>query len=668
MSDYTYVIGFERLGIDLGILRRGRTACPKCSHTRKKKHDRCLWVSVKTGHYYCHNVGCVYNQDGLRVDSDQYIIDQRNKGNKGEPIKATKSELERIERFKRQQAKQKKIDNAPPKPFSTTPPTEAMYKWFQGRGISKETVDNAGTRSAGNAIAFNYFNPISGKAVNAKYRKVGKKAMWQHKNAPERHLYRIDRIYSGLPKATRSPDAVIITEGEADCLTWEELGYYAVSISQGAPSPNANVGDKLECFNNDAKYLKGKEIYIDVDDDDAGRYLEKILINRFGYNCHLIRHENGVKDANEAYLANGAEALHKAFDDAKKPQVQGATRIDDVWESILQLRKTGFKVGERYGWASVDEYLPMNRGVWEFMFGMGGMGKSEAIKHRIFLSMWHLGWKWAVFSPEHHPATEFYAEFIEFIMGKKIAHQIRDPDTGKVIQTIPNCTPDEIRVCKDFLKRHLFFIYPSDRNDKDIMNTPTEVLNLASDLVLCENIDGLIIDPYNQMIPESRGEMRDVYLGKVLGKVDEWVKKHNTLLIFGHHPSASSLSKNADGNYNTPDVYSPNGKTMWNNKAYLQTAVHRPYKFSNPQDSRVIFNVQKVKKEGRMGKIGEIELNFDRQRGWYYDIDATDAPMWGIFEQMLKDADIETEEAKQDREFKGSNLNNFGMADEEVPF
>lgn len=37
---------------DMGIEVRGQsggynTTCPKCSHTRKKKGDRCLWVTVE---------------------------------------------------------------------------------------------------------------------------------------------------------------------------------------------------------------------------------------------------------------------------------------------------------------------------------------------------------------------------------------------------------------------------------------------------------------------------------------------------------------------------------------------------------------------------------------------------------------------------------------------
>lgn len=64
----TYNKGFKLLGIDLDNLRRKYTTCPQCSHTRKKKRQRCLWVSVETGNYKCHHCGW----EG-RADSDAWI-------------------------------------------------------------------------------------------------------------------------------------------------------------------------------------------------------------------------------------------------------------------------------------------------------------------------------------------------------------------------------------------------------------------------------------------------------------------------------------------------------------------------------------------------------------------------------------------------------------------
>ena len=46
-------------GIDIRNVKgsQGKTLCPKCSHTRKKKTDPCLSVNINEGIWNCHNCG-----------------------------------------------------------------------------------------------------------------------------------------------------------------------------------------------------------------------------------------------------------------------------------------------------------------------------------------------------------------------------------------------------------------------------------------------------------------------------------------------------------------------------------------------------------------------------------------------------------------------------------
>ena len=75
MNHNNYTKGFEILGIDLANLRRKYTTCPRCSQTRKKNRQRCLWVNLETGNYKCHHCGW----EG-RADSNAWIECNR-KGN-----------------------------------------------------------------------------------------------------------------------------------------------------------------------------------------------------------------------------------------------------------------------------------------------------------------------------------------------------------------------------------------------------------------------------------------------------------------------------------------------------------------------------------------------------------------------------------------------------------
>lgn len=50
---------FADYGIVVPVAHGGewRTPCPQCSHTRKKKSDKCLSINVTKGIWYCHHCG-----------------------------------------------------------------------------------------------------------------------------------------------------------------------------------------------------------------------------------------------------------------------------------------------------------------------------------------------------------------------------------------------------------------------------------------------------------------------------------------------------------------------------------------------------------------------------------------------------------------------------------
>src|SRR5690606_1139569 len=61
-------------GID--VKRTGKTTCPECSHTRKKKKDPCLSVNVEEGWFRCHNCswhGRVFNKREYTPKPKSYI-------------------------------------------------------------------------------------------------------------------------------------------------------------------------------------------------------------------------------------------------------------------------------------------------------------------------------------------------------------------------------------------------------------------------------------------------------------------------------------------------------------------------------------------------------------------------------------------------------------------
>ena len=99
---------FEENGIYVkGTSGQEKTICPKCSHTRKNKSDKCLSVNIDDGVWHCHHCNWEGSLDWKKI------------------VKELNS--------------QKPIEK--PKPPKTELP-ENVYQWFEDRCITRAVVDS----------------------------------------------------------------------------------------------------------------------------------------------------------------------------------------------------------------------------------------------------------------------------------------------------------------------------------------------------------------------------------------------------------------------------------------------------------------------------------------------------------------------------------------------
>ena len=103
-------------GIRLNRYSEGtqKTTCPKCSPTRRDKQDQCLSIKIDDGGgavWKCHHCGWAANIAGNGFSND---ASQKVEYKKPDPIKTPEEHSDK---------------------------KNAVYDWFQGRGISRETVD-----------------------------------------------------------------------------------------------------------------------------------------------------------------------------------------------------------------------------------------------------------------------------------------------------------------------------------------------------------------------------------------------------------------------------------------------------------------------------------------------------------------------------------------------
>ena len=348
---------FQDIGINIGS-RNGETQliCPKCSHKRKKKSQKCLSVNVEKGLYHCHH--CNWSGNVSLTQKKEYV----------KPIIA-KSKL-----------------------------SERTINWFKKRAISETTIINwkitesktyfPQVKETRTAINFNYYR--NKELVNIKYRD-GKKNFKLYKDA-ELIFYGIDNIVE--------MDTIYITEGEMDALSLFEAGIFSVcSVPNGA-----NIGNqRLEYLDNCYKYFEDKnQIILCCDNDEAGLNLRNELARRFGQGRCKYVDFGKYKDANEILINKGPSALREVIDSAKSFPIEGVLNLNDIWESVLNYNENGItNYDVRLG--DSKEYYNISFGEWSVFTGIPNAGKSDVIDQLCINLAVHENFRIAMFSPESYP-------------------------------------------------------------------------------------------------------------------------------------------------------------------------------------------------------------------------------------------------------------------------
>lgn len=131
-----------------------------------------------------------------------------------------------------------------------------MHKYLKDKGISNEIIKRfeiSFKTTDGDNIAFFPVHDINGKVLFHKYRHHGQSMM--NPSGGYKTLYGINFV--------KKSNKVILTEGETDVLAAHSIGLPAVTSTTGATSTYSP--EMIDA-------IKDKEIYICMDNDDAGHH------------------------------------------------------------------------------------------------------------------------------------------------------------------------------------------------------------------------------------------------------------------------------------------------------------------------------------------------------------------------------------------------------------
>jgi len=452
------------------------STCPICSKDRKKSSEKCLMIDWERALATCQHCGNV-------IQLHTYV------------------KKENIKNYHRPELKETNL-------------SEKAIKWFEGRGISKATLNILKITESKewmpqvekevNAINFNYFR--DGELINVKYRDANKN--FKLAKGAEKIFYNLD--------GCRFEEDVVIVEGEIDCASFIEAGIISVlSVPNGFTKGNVN----LDYLDNCIEYFENKKrIYIAVDNDEAGLNGQKELIRRLGADrCNLVTFLD-CKDANEYLVKYGKESLIKRLFLSEPVPLEGVSGVLDFEDKFKNYLLNGMRNGHKIGKPHFDKIFSTYENQYIVVVGEPSSGKSDWVDEMVIgynnLYKWKIG-----FASKENKPNEIHAA--------KLAAKL----SGQWINNEQQINTEWFENCKVFLHENFKFIDLKESYDLK------SVLDKAAEMVKSFGIKVLVIDPFNKIkLKESANKGVNDYTSDYLNMIDDFCTKYDVLVILVVHP------------------------------------------------------------------------------------------------------------------------------------
>lgn len=293
----------------IGRYKKGTTElqvhkCPFCGREKGK-----FYINTETGYFFCHSGSCNARGDFNRLKEHFGLKEEVN---------FTKKKLDLIK---------KSLVNYISDDFSIDSPE--MKEFFSGKGISEETLKE-------NCILWSKkrkavtFLLTDGLETNETGQTWGKKYVVgiRYRVLPKQYSVETGSklILFGLDQYPKEETTCFITEGETDFLTLKEIGYKnCVSMPSGCSN--------FDWVEYNKKFLRGKDIILCLDNDDAGIKATQKAFEKLKGVCNSVKtivNNTTENDLNDIYRNYGITTLIQILDNPIKQEVKGIKNITDI--------------------------------------------------------------------------------------------------------------------------------------------------------------------------------------------------------------------------------------------------------------------------------------------------------------------------------------------------
>lgn len=549
-------------------LGSNRIRCPSCSHTRRKKTERCMSVTVYDDRttYQCHH--CDLSGAFSHTEREYKPVNIK----KLEP----KAEIGYL--------KGRKISQA----------TINKYKVFEQDkffpSVSREMP----------SIGFPYHN--EGEVYAVKYRAIGDKTFVQEGVGGAKTFFGIEYI---------NPEnkTLIVCEGEMDALTLDTCGFEnVVSVPNGASNKlkqgqiDPSEDRKFQYVWNSIDILNDMEkIILATDNDPQGHALREELARRCGKaKIWTVDWADGCKDANDVLMKHGKKLVRSNLEESSPYPIAGLYSVDEYEAQVQAIYDGGTLAGESTGIASVDELFTVAQGMLTVVTGIPSSGKSEFVDQIMMNLAENSSWKFAVASFENDPPNHIIK-----LIEKRLRKPFFDGVTTKAKQ-------DEVAEAMSFVKEHFIFMDQQDGEE----STVESILERCRVAIQRMGIRSLVVDPYNYLELDRKGRTETEAISGMLTKMRLFAKANDIHIFFVAHP-AKMMREN--GKSPIPKGMDISGSASWFAKCDLGLTVHRSE--DNPDTPEIHCWKSRFK---YIGKIGSTKLTYKKSCGVYEDINITD--------------------------------------------
>ena len=345
-------------------------------------------------------------------------------------------------------------------------------------------------------------------------------------------------------------------------------------------------------------FVNGVQVVIATDNDEAGQLLKDELMRRLGVEkCRVMLYpsqsivpmqdgsKRACKDLNEVLQYFGKDGVVKTVLSAELPPVSGIQYLGDIFPTMIENFRKGIQLSPTTRFKSVDEFFRWKKGDINLFSGYANYGKTTYVVQLMLIKSIYDGWKWAIFSPESYPANDFYDDIVEMYVGKWLTRM----------------NEAEYTEACDFIDKHFFYVYPESDHDIESIHEKCRYL------VLKKGVDGVMIDPFNQLDKNQKPyERDDQYLSETLKDIKRFALLNAVCYNIVAHPKNPIYSNGKE--LQPVAIYDLAGGAMWGNKCDQITIYHRPRFHEDKNSPEVKIHQIKTKRKRTGGQNGECDL------------------------------------------------------------